>query len=127
MFSFCKPTQSSISVSLYKAINLSACSDLKCWSQLPICSFAHCHHPPCCWLALLAFQISGFLKAVREQLVNEFRELRHVSVDNLIYVKEDIILPHHYTFYDLIASKVRKGLAFKCTIDPWFTHGILLM
>ncbi|KAF5842122.1 XAP5, circadian clock regulator-domain-containing protein [Dunaliella salina] len=51
--------------------------------------------------------ISGFLKAVREQLVNEFRELRHVSVDNLIYVKEDIILPHHYTFYDLIASKAR--------------------
>jgi len=47
---------------------------------------------------------------VRDQLVSEFRELRHVSVDNLIYVKEDIILPHHYTFYDLIASKVWRLL-----------------
>ena len=57
----------------------------------------------------MLLQISGFLKAVREQLVNEFRELRHVSVDNLIYVKEDIIIPHHYSFYDLIASKVGCG------------------
>lgn len=32
-------------------------------------------------------QIGQFLKAVREQLLPDFRELRHVSVDNLIYVK----------------------------------------
>ncbi|GFH16357.1 uncharacterized protein HaLaN_12759 [Haematococcus lacustris] len=51
--------------------------------------------------------IGQFLKAVREQLLPEFRELRHVSVDNLLYVKEDIILPHHHTFYDLIISKAR--------------------
>jgi protein FAM50 len=24
-----------------------------------------------------------------------------------MYVKEDIILPHHYTFYDLIVTKAR--------------------
>lgn len=52
-------------------------------------------------------QIGAFLKGVRDQLSPEFRELRHVSVDNLLYVKEDIILPHHYTFYHLIQTKVR--------------------
>ncbi len=32
-------------------------------------------------------QVGQFLKAVREQLVPEFRELRHVSVENLLYIK----------------------------------------
>jgi len=27
--------------------------------------------------------------------------------DQLMYVKEDLILPHHYTFYDFIVTKVR--------------------
>ncbi len=58
-----------------------------------------CAAPPCS-------QIGAFLKAVKEQLVTDFRELRHVSVDNLMYIKEDIILPHHHTFYDLIVNKV---------------------
>lgn len=31
--------------------------------------------------------IGQFLKAVREQLATQFRELRHVSVDNLMYIK----------------------------------------
>lgn len=26
--------------------------------------------------------------------------------DQLMYVKEDLILPHHYTFYDFIVTKV---------------------
>ncbi|KIY72102.1 XAP5-domain-containing protein [Cylindrobasidium torrendii FP15055 ss-10] len=34
-------------------------------------------------------------------------ELRGVSVDNLMYVKEDLIIPHHYTFYDFIINKAR--------------------
>ncbi|WFD30201.1 hypothetical protein MSPP1_001218 [Malassezia sp. CBS 17886] len=34
-------------------------------------------------------------------------ELRGVSVDNLMYIKEDLIIPHHYTFYDFIVSKAR--------------------
>lgn len=38
---------------------------------------------------------------------NQFNELKIVSVDQLMYVKEDIILPHHYTFYDLIVTKAR--------------------
>jgi len=47
--------------------------------------------------------ISSFLDKCRQQ----FPELRAVSVDNLMYVKEDIIIPHHYTFYDFIINKAR--------------------
>ncbi|KXZ54696.1 hypothetical protein GPECTOR_4g764 [Gonium pectorale] len=51
--------------------------------------------------------IGLFLKAVREQLAPEFRELRHVGMDNLMYIKEDLIMPHHFTFYELIINKAR--------------------
>lgn len=61
----------------------------------------------CTVLTRWCMQIGMFLKAVKEQLMVDFRELRHVSVGNLVYVKEDIILPHHHTFYELIANKVR--------------------
>ncbi|KAG6376485.1 XAP5, circadian clock regulator-domain-containing protein [Boletus reticuloceps] len=47
--------------------------------------------------------ISGFLEKCRQQ----FPELRGVSVDNLMYVKEDLIIPGHYTFYDFIINKAR--------------------
>ena len=30
------------------------------------------------------------------------------SADNLIYIKEDLLIPHHYSFYDLIVTKVRR-------------------
>ncbi|KAJ0397062.1 hypothetical protein ATCC90586_003934 [Pythium insidiosum] len=51
--------------------------------------------------------IGRFLELVRQQLVTEFTELRGVSADNLIYVKEDLIIPQHYSFYDLIVTKAR--------------------
>ncbi|KAH9951247.1 XAP5, circadian clock regulator-domain-containing protein [Amylocystis lapponica] len=47
--------------------------------------------------------ISTFLEKCRQQLP----ELRGVGVDNLMYVKEDLIIPHHYTFYDFIVNKAR--------------------
>ncbi|KAF8623470.1 hypothetical protein AX15_006254 [Amanita polypyramis BW_CC] len=47
--------------------------------------------------------ITTFLEKCRLQ----FPELRGVSVDNLMYVKEDLIIPHHYTFYDFIINKAR--------------------
>ncbi|KAI7849061.1 FAM50A protein [Circinella umbellata] len=47
--------------------------------------------------------IAQFLDACRQQ----FPQLRGVNVDNLIYVKEDLIIPHHYTFYDFIINKAR--------------------
>ncbi|KAL3160096.1 hypothetical protein ABBQ32_010874 [Trebouxia sp. C0010 RCD-2024] len=51
--------------------------------------------------------IAQFLKAVKIQLSEEFRELRSTSVSNLMYVKEDLVLPHNMSFYDLIISKAR--------------------
>ncbi|KAG6331480.1 hypothetical protein ID866_7612 [Astraeus odoratus] len=42
-----------------------------------------------------------------EKCRQHFAELRGISVDNLMYVKEDLIIPHHYTFYDFIVNKAR--------------------
>ncbi|KAL6984688.1 hypothetical protein U1Q18_018069 [Sarracenia purpurea var. burkii] len=38
--------------------------------------------------------IGEFLRAVQQQLAPEFREIRTSSVENLLYVKEDLIIPH---------------------------------
>ncbi|KAJ7343276.1 XAP5, circadian clock regulator-domain-containing protein [Mycena albidolilacea] len=48
-------------------------------------------------------QIGTFLEKCRQQLP----ELRGVSTDNLMYIKEDLIIPHHHTFYDFIINKAR--------------------
>ncbi|CAG9810768.1 unnamed protein product [Chironomus riparius] len=46
-------------------------------------------------------------KSLDEVLRKEFPELKTVSADQLMYVKEDLILPQHYTFYDFIVTKAR--------------------
>lgn len=51
--------------------------------------------------------IGEFLEDVRKDLCKDFRELASVASDALLYVKEDLILPHDITFYDLIATKAR--------------------
>ncbi|EGZ23938.1 hypothetical protein PHYSODRAFT_296182 [Phytophthora sojae] len=51
--------------------------------------------------------IGKYLGLVKQQLVTEFAELRGVGAENLIYIKEDLIIPHHYSFYDLIVTKAR--------------------
>jgi protein FAM50 len=53
--------------------------------------------------------IQLFLYKCLEQLrkENQFSELKIATVDQLMYVKEDIILPQHYSFYDLIVTKAR--------------------
>ncbi|EGG13654.1 XAP5 protein [Cavenderia fasciculata] len=45
----------------------------------------------------------------------EFKELRGVSVDHLIFIKEDLIIPQNYSFYDMIIEKARgkSGPLFK--------------
>lgn len=48
-----------------------------------------------------------FLQKCLEVLRKEFSELKTVTADQLMYVKEDLILPHHYTFYDFIVTKAR--------------------
>jgi protein FAM50 len=50
--------------------------------------------------------IFKFLEWVRQDLIQSFPELRSVSADSLLYVKEDLIIPHTYSFYDLITTKV---------------------
>lgn len=38
---------------------------------------------------------------------HQWPQLRNTNADNLMYVKEDLIIPHYYTFYDFIVNKTR--------------------
>ena len=51
--------------------------------------------------------IGEFVNACLLALRKEFHELRGVSSESIIYVKEDLMIPHHYTFYDFIITKAR--------------------
>jgi len=51
--------------------------------------------------------IYQFLQKALEDLRSDFLELRSVSADQLMYVKEDLILPQTNTFYDFIVTKAR--------------------
>lgn len=59
--------------------------------------------------------LSKALEILRRE--NTFNELKSVSVDQLIFVKDDVILPHHYSFYDFIVTRARgrTGLLFTFT------------
>jgi len=47
--------------------------------------------------------IEEFLELVRQ----EFKELRGISAEQMLFIKEDLIIPHQHSFYDLIVSKAR--------------------
>lgn len=49
--------------------------------------------------------IHQFLQKALEVLRKDFNELRAASADSLMFVKEDLIIPHFYTFYDFIVTK----------------------
>lgn len=51
--------------------------------------------------------ISKFLDWVREDLLKDFPEMRGTTSGDLLFVKEDLIIPGTVSFYDLIASKAR--------------------
>eukprot|EP00802_Teleaulax_amphioxeia_P017676 Tamp_17841.p1 GENE.Tamp_17841~~Tamp_17841.p1 ORF type:complete len:350 (+),score=144.05 Tamp_17841:25-1050(+) len=51
--------------------------------------------------------VGQFLEICRKSLMDEFRELRGCSSENLIYIKEDLIIPHDMTFHYLIETKAR--------------------
>jgi len=54
------------------------------------------------------FTIGQFLQKSKSELEKtDFPELRTVSLDNLMYVKEDLIIPHNVTFYELIKDRAR--------------------
>jgi len=66
--------------------------------------------------------IAQFLEKARQN----FNELKGTNADNLMYIKEDLIIPHHYTFYDFIVSKARgkSGPLFSFDVheDVRLTH-----
>lgn len=49
--------------------------------------------------------IHQFLTQALEVLRKDFAELKIASPDFLMFVKEDLIIPHFYTFYDFIVTK----------------------
>jgi len=51
--------------------------------------------------------IDVFLGLVQKQCADEFRDIRAAGADNLMYVKEDLVIPHHLSFYDLIVTRAR--------------------
>lgn len=51
--------------------------------------------------------VGTFLRKIREQLAPSFRELRTAEVANMMYIKEDLIIPSSMTFYELIVNKAR--------------------
>jgi len=54
------------------------------------------------------FTIGQFLaKSKKELEKTDFPELRTTTLDSLMYVKEDLIVPHNITFYDLIKERAR--------------------
>ena len=51
--------------------------------------------------------IGKFIEAARAQLATLFPDLRSASSAQLLFVKEDVILPQHFTFHDLITTHAR--------------------
>ncbi|XP_073937837.1 protein FAM50B [Castor canadensis] len=51
--------------------------------------------------------VQQFLKKALQGLRKDFRELRAAGVEQLMYIKEDLILPHYHTFYHFIVTKAR--------------------
>jgi hypothetical protein len=60
-----------------------------------------------------------FLRKVRDQLAGDFREMRGASVDQMLYIKEDLIIPHDFTFNWFILNKARgKSGPVRCLLSP---------
>ncbi|XP_077457982.1 protein FAM50A [Stigmatopora argus] len=51
--------------------------------------------------------MQNFLQRALEVLRKDFSELRSAGVEQLMYIKEDLIIPHHHSFYDFIVTKAR--------------------
>ena len=51
--------------------------------------------------------IGKFLERVKSELRSQFRDLKNINADDLMYVKEDLIIPTDLSFYDLIITKAR--------------------
>jgi len=66
--------------------------------------------------------IYQFLTRALDVMKADINELRHATPEHLVYVKDDLILPHYYTFYELIlnniVSKTGKMLKFETAEMP---------
>jgi hypothetical protein len=51
--------------------------------------------------------IGQFLSRCLQNLRKDFPELRGASTESMMYVKEDLIIPHHHTFYEFIVTQAR--------------------
>ncbi|KAJ8569618.1 hypothetical protein K7X08_006195 [Anisodus acutangulus] len=51
------------------------------------------------------YSIDEFHWVVQHQLAPVFLEVRTTSVENILYVKEDLIIPHQRSFNELIINK----------------------
>lgn len=58
---------------------------------------------------LIGDTVGAFIKQARLALEKDFPQLRHVTVPNLLLVKDDIMLPQAMSFYTLIVSKAHNG------------------
>ncbi|XP_017793658.1 PREDICTED: protein FAM50 homolog [Habropoda laboriosa] len=66
--------------------------------------------------------IYQLLQRCLEVLRREFSELKTVMADQLMYVKEDLILPHHYTFYDFIVTKDDIRVMHDASVETEESH-----
>jgi len=60
--------------------------------------------------------IKEFLLIAKKQ----FPEISDANSDTLLFVKENVIIPHQYTFYELIESKAQGKTG---TLDIWVVEG----
>ncbi|KAM7130475.1 LOW QUALITY PROTEIN: protein FAM50A-like [Ciconia maguari] len=60
-----------------------------------------------------------FLQKALEILRKDFHELWLAGVEQLMYIKEDLIIPHHHSFYDFMVTKGGKsGPLFNFDVHP---------
>lgn len=65
--------------------------------------------------------VQQFLKKALEILWKYFIEPRSIEMEQLMYVKEDLIIPHHHSFYNCIATKARgnSGILFNFDVHDY--------
>ncbi|VTJ88857.1 Hypothetical predicted protein [Marmota monax] len=59
-----------------------------------------------------------FLQKALEILREDFSELRSAGVGQLMYIKEDLIIPHHHSFCDFIITKLLSD----ATVEKYESH-----
>jgi protein FAM50 len=59
--------------------------------------------------------IGRFLELVKAQLIGEFHEIRSTNPEDLVYVKEDLIIPQVFCLDKLNLTWLRSGVSTKST------------